>query len=131
VVPSDTKTRPPQRERRVLLVEDDHAIASSLAADLKEFGFVVIGPAHNLADASAMASTLALDCALIDIALGVETALPVAKILAARQIPFVFMTGQSEGTFHKVPTLLKPFTFKELRDALQQLLPPDHGEIRE
>ena len=128
MVPSDTEARLPQRERRVLVVEDDRVIASSLAADLKEFGFVVIGPAHSLADASAMASASALDCALIDIALGVETALPVAQILADRHIPFVFMTGQSEGTFHEVPTLLKPFTFKELRDALQQLLPPDDGE---
>jgi DNA-binding response OmpR family regulator len=131
VVPSDTEARLPQRERRVLVVEDDRVIASSLTADLKEFGFVVIGPAHNLADASAMASTSALDCALIDIALGVETALPVAQILADRQIPFVFMTGQSEGMFHEVPTLLKPFTFKELRLALQQLLPPDDGEAQE
>jgi DNA-binding response OmpR family regulator len=130
-VPSDSETRLPQRKRRVLVVEDDQVIASSLTADLKEFGFVVIGPAHRLADASALASTVALDCALIDIALGVETALPVAQILADRRIPFVFMTGQSEGTFHEVPTLLKPFTFKELRHALQQLLPPDDGEIRE
>ncbi len=96
-MPSDTEARLPQRERRVLVVEDDHAIASSLTADLKEFGFVVIGPAHNLADASAMASTSALDCALIDIALGVETALPVAQILADRQIPFVFMKGKAKG----------------------------------
>lgn len=130
-MPSDSETRLPQRKRRVLVVEDDQVIASSLTADLKEFGFVVIGPAHSLADASALASTVALDCALIDIALGVETALPVAQILADRRIPFVFMTGQSEGTFHEVPTLLKPFTFKELRHALQQLLPPDDGEIRE
>jgi DNA-binding response OmpR family regulator len=51
----------------VLIVEDDYVIATSLAADLNEFGFVVIGPAGNLADASAIASTSALDCALIDI----------------------------------------------------------------
>ena len=127
-MPSDAETRLSRQERRVLVVEDDHVIASSLADDLKEFGFVVIGPAHNLADASAMASTSTLDCALIDIALGVETALPVAQILADRHIPFVFMTGASEGTFHEVPTLLKPFTFKELRQALQQLLPPDDDD---
>jgi hypothetical protein len=61
-VPSDSETRLPQRKRRVLVVEDDQVIASSLTADLKEFGFVVIGPAHSLADASALASTVALDC---------------------------------------------------------------------
>jgi len=112
--------------RRVLIVEDDYVIATSLAADLNEFGFVVIGPAGNLADASAIASTSALDCALIDIALGEESALPVAQILTDRHIPFVFMTGASkspEGTFQEVPALLKPFTVEELRCALQQLLP--------
>ena len=108
---------------RVLVVEDDYVIATSLATDLHEFGFEVIGPAHNLTEASAMASTSALDCALIDIALGVETALPVAQILADRHIPFAFMTGSNEGTLHEVPTLLKPFTVGELRRALQKLLP--------
>jgi DNA-binding response OmpR family regulator len=67
---------PPQR--RVLVVEDEYLIASYLSADLDELGFVVIGPPRNLAHASALASTSALDCALIDIALGEESALPVA-----------------------------------------------------
>jgi DNA-binding response OmpR family regulator len=79
VASADTGRRLAQApRRRVLIVEDDYVIASSLAADLNEFGFVVIGPAGNLADASAIASTSALDCALIDIALGEESALPVA-----------------------------------------------------
>jgi CheY-like chemotaxis protein len=111
---------------RVLIVEDEYLIASYLTADLNELGFVVIGPAHNLADASALASTSALDCALIDIALGEQSALPVAQILTDRHIPFVFMTGSSEspdGPFQSVPALLKPFTVDELRRALQQLLP--------
>jgi CheY-like chemotaxis protein len=100
-------------------------IAWALTADLKEFGFVVVGPASNLADAEVMASTSALDCALIDIALNGESALPVAQILADRHIPFVFMTGAAQGpagTFEGVPALLKPFTVEELRSALQKLL---------
>jgi hypothetical protein len=58
-------------------------------------------------------------------ALGEESALPVAQILTDRHIPFVFMTGASEspeGRWHDVPALLKPFTFEELRRALQHLL---------
>jgi CheY-like chemotaxis protein len=114
---------PPQR--RVLVVEDNCVIASLLTDQLNEFGYVVIGPAAKLADATAIASTSALDCALIDIALGEESALPVAQILTDRHIPFVFMTGASEspeGRWHDVPALLKPFTFEELRRALQHLL---------
>jgi CheY-like chemotaxis protein len=114
---------PPQR--RVLVVEDNCVIASLLTDQLNEFGYVVLGPAAKLADATAIASTSALDCALIDIALGEESALPVAQILRDRHIPFVFMTGASEspeGKWHDVPALLKPFTFEELRRALQHLL---------
>jgi CheY-like chemotaxis protein len=112
-------------QRRILVVEDNSMIAWSLTADLKEFGFVVVGPAANLADAAAMASTSALDCALIDIALNGESALPVAQILYDRRIPFVFVTGASgspAGPFQDVPVLLKPFTVEELRSALQKLL---------
>lgn len=110
---------------RVLVVEDDSMIASLLTDDLNEFGFVVIGPAGNLADAVAIASTSAMDCALVDVALGGESALPVAQILTDRHIPFAFMTGDNEspeGTFHEIPALLKPFTVKELQVALQRIL---------
>jgi DNA-binding response OmpR family regulator len=109
----------------VLIVEDDCIISSSLTDDLNEFGFVVIGPADNLMDAIAIASRSALDCALIDIALGGESALPVAQILTDRHIPFVFMTGASEsaeGTFDNTPVLPKPFTIEELRLALRRIL---------
>ena len=112
-------------QRRVLIVEDDCIISSSLTDDLNEFGFVVLGPADNLMDAIAIASRSALDCALIDIALGGENALPVAQILTDRHIPFVFMTGASEsaeGTFDNTPVLPKPFTIEELRLALQRIL---------
>jgi DNA-binding response OmpR family regulator len=110
---------------RVLVVEDDSMIAAALSEDLREFGFVVIGPARSLAAAVAIASTSELDCALIDVALGGESALAVAQLLTERRIPFLFMTGDSEcleRTFKEVPALLKPFTVKELRIALQRIL---------
>jgi DNA-binding response OmpR family regulator len=110
---------------RVLVVEDDCIIASSISDELIEFGFAVIGPADNLTDAIAMAASSFLDCALIDIALGGESALPVAQILMDRNIPFAFVTGETEsaeGTFQDVPVLLKPFTVEELRLALERIL---------
>jgi DNA-binding response OmpR family regulator len=111
--------------RCVLVVEDDSMIASFLIDDLEELGFAVMGPASNLTEAVAIASTMAPDCALIDIALGGESALPVAQILTERHIPFAFMTGASEsleGRFHDIPALLKPFTVNELRAILQLIL---------
>lgn len=112
-------------ERRVLVVEDDCLIASLLTDELKELGYVVVGPAASLADATAIASSSVLDGALVDVELGLDSALPVAQILSDRHIPFVFTTGDSEcpeGAFHDVPMLEKPFTVDQLRRALRHLL---------
>jgi len=114
----------------VLVVEDHSVIASLLTDDLNEFGYSVVGPALNLAEAMVLAGTSTLDCAIMDIALGEESALPVAQILSDRNIPFLFITGlmeKPEGAFHDVPTLEKPFTTEQLRCALQQLLPSLEG----
>jgi hypothetical protein len=77
-----------------------------------------------LADAAAIASTSALDGALLDIELRLDNALPVAQILCDRHIPFAFMTGNEipEGKFDDIPRLIKPFTVAELRDALERIL---------
>lgn len=115
---------------RVLVVEDHSMIASLLTDDLKEFGYSVVGPAGNLAEAMALASTASLDGAIVDVVLGEESALPVAQILADRHIPFVFMTGlleRPDAAFQDVPTLDKPFTIEQLRRALKQLLPSVEG----
>jgi DNA-binding response OmpR family regulator len=112
--------------RRVLVVEHDCTIASVLTDEINEFGYSVVGPAGNLAEATAIASTSALDGALLDVELGLESALPVAQILSDRHIPFAFMTRDvesPEGMFHDVPALQKPFTVAELRCALQHLVP--------
>jgi DNA-binding response OmpR family regulator len=118
------RARSPPRPR-VLIVEDEELIASMLADEIREFGCAVVGPARSLAEATAIASTAALDGALIDVELNGESVLPAAKILSDRNIPFVFTTGDTEppeGTFHDVPRLIKPFTVKELRRTLQLLL---------
>jgi CheY-like chemotaxis protein len=116
---------PSAPEARILLVEDNSIISSMLVDELVEFGCSVVGPTRTLAEAATFASTSALDGALLDIELGLDSALPVAQILCARHIPFAFMTGDvetPEGVFRDVPTLEKPFTVAELRRALQVML---------
>jgi DNA-binding response OmpR family regulator len=111
-------------ERRVLVVEDDCLIASMMSDELNEYGYVVIGPAGNLADAMVLASTSALDAALVDLTLGQQSAVAIAQVLADRRIPYMFMTGDDspEGKFHHVPVLRKPFTTTELQRALHCMM---------
>jgi CheY-like chemotaxis protein len=107
-------------------LQDDCLIASLLTDEISELGYSVVGPARSLTEATAIASTSALDGALLDVELRLDSVLPVAQILSDRHIPFAFMTGDMEspeGMFHDVPALLKPFTVAELRRALQHLLP--------
>jgi DNA-binding response OmpR family regulator len=108
----------------VLVVEDDCLIASLLADEIHEFGYEVAGPAGTVAEATAIASTLALDAALLDVELRLESALPVAQILSDRHVPFAFLTGDDipEAIFLDVPRLIKPFTVAELRQALERML---------
>jgi DNA-binding response OmpR family regulator len=120
----EVRIAPSAPQPRILLVEDDCDIASILADEIAEFGCSVVGPASTLADAAAIASTSALDGALLDIELRLDNALPVAQILCDRHIPFAFMTGNEipEGKFDDIPRLIKPFTVAELRDALERIL---------
>ena len=61
------------------------------------------------------------DAAILDINLGDGMAYPVADILSARGVPFVFITGYEADTvddrFSHVPVLQKPIE----RQALQRL----------
>jgi CheY-like chemotaxis protein len=121
----EARLAPSAPEPRILVVEDDCLIASMLVDEIAEFGYSVVGPARTLAEAAAIASTWALDGALLDVELGLDSALSVAQILSDRHIPFVFMTGDvesPEGMFHHIPALEKPFTVAELRRALQVML---------
>jgi hypothetical protein len=43
-------------EQRVLVVEDDWLIASLLTDEINELGYSVVGPARNLAEATAISA---------------------------------------------------------------------------
>jgi two-component sensor histidine kinase/DNA-binding response OmpR family regulator len=97
---------------RVLLVEDEALVAMVMRDMLTELGFHVVGPFGRSADAAAAAREEDVDAAVLDINLDGEAAYPVADLLAARGIPFVFVTGYGaesiDGRFAHVPVLQKP-----------------------
>ena len=61
------------------------------------------------------------DAAILDVNLGGELVYPVADLLAARKMPFVFVTGYGvesiDGRFAHVPVLKKPIQ----RQVLQSI----------
>ncbi|MCQ4190789.1 response regulator [Methylocystis suflitae] len=79
--------------RRILIVEDEYIIAADLAQLLEGLG-AKVGPAGSVADALALiARQPAIDVALLDVTLGSEKIFPVADVLQARGVAFVFATG--------------------------------------
>lgn len=95
---------------------------------LVELGCVVIGPAAKVNHAVAMIETNAIDVAVLDVNLSGETSYPIADTLAARGVPFVFVTGYDTDRmpdgYQTFPVLQKPFHRAELSATLARLLLP-------
>jgi PAS domain S-box-containing protein len=111
----DDRTLLPLRLRtgnRVLLVEDEVLVAMMMRDILTELGFSVVGPFSRLAEAMVAAVHEEIDAGIIDVNLSGEFVYPVADVLVAREIPFVFVTGYGvesiDGRFGYVPIVKKP-----------------------
>jgi two-component sensor histidine kinase/DNA-binding response OmpR family regulator len=106
------------RAQRVMIVEDEALIAMVLVENLQEMGLSAVGPFSRVADALKVDEEI--DAAILDVNLGGESVYPVAEMLSARGIPFVFMTGYGSASidsrFANVPVLQKPIEAKALED---------------
>ena len=113
---------------RVLLVEDEILVAMMMRDILTELGFSVIGPFSRVAEAMVAAVHDDIDAGIIDVNLGGEFVYPVADVLVARKIPFVFITGYGvesiDGRFANVPIIKKPIQ----RQVLQSLFVTADGD---
>lgn len=113
----------PLSGRRVLIVEDESLVAMLLETILEDMECIPVGPASNIDDGEILArDTENLDAALLDVNVAGRQVFPVAEVLKARGVPFVFSTGYGEGglpeEWRGQPTLQKPFTEAAIRDAL-------------
>lgn len=89
----------PLAGHRVLVVEDEYFLADDIVRALQALGARVIGPFGELEDATQVIDDdAAIDAAIIDINLRSEMVFPLARILKARNIPFVFATGYDRGS---------------------------------
>ncbi len=106
---------------RVLLVEDEALVAMMIQECLAEFGYQVVGPICTASEAAARAKDGPLEAAVLDINLGDGAVYPIADMLAARGVPFVFVTGYDadsiDARFRKIPILQKPIEREMLKRA--------------
>jgi CheY-like chemotaxis protein len=113
---------------RLLLVEDEAMVAMMIEEMLTELGCVVVEVAGTLARGLSLAQSGAetLDVAVLDINLGGDKVYPVAEMLAAGGVPFVFSTGYGLAgiapAFACIPALAKPFRPEALEAALMAAL---------
>jgi CheY-like chemotaxis protein len=108
--------------RRVLVVEDEPIVGILLEDMLLDLGVEVIGPAASVAEALALVGQAEFDAALLDVNLGGERSYPVAEALAARGIPFLFLTGYGEAAWEGAETIQKPYLSEEVRAGLERIL---------
>jgi DNA-binding response OmpR family regulator len=102
----------------VLVVEDTALVADLLVEHLQLAGCRVIGPAPRLKQGLALAATPGLDGALLDVNLAGEDCFPIADALAARGVPFAFLTGYGTtvlpSLYRDVPCLPKPYNLIDM-----------------
>ena len=115
----------PLHGRRILIVEDEYAVAADLAQSLEDRGVVVAGPVGSVSEALALiAREPVLDFAVLDINLGREKAYPIAKVLRSQGVPLVFATGYDPWIIPPehadVPRLEKPVDMAALARAISR-----------
>jgi len=92
----------PLSGRRVLVVEDEYFLADDIVQTLKNLGARIVGPVGELEEATNLVKDdMAIDAAVIDVNLRNELAFPLARILRARKVPFLFTTGYDCGSIEQ------------------------------
>lgn len=115
------------RNRRVLIVEDEPTLAFVLEETLIAEGFTIAGVASRLETALAIIETGTCDAAILDTNLVGVSAAPAALALVSRGIPFLVLSGYSadqlEEPFSGALHVQKPCRPERLIQALRSILP--------
>jgi CheY-like chemotaxis protein len=110
------------RGLRVLVVEDESLIAMLIEDALADLGCTLVAVASSLKDALDKAAALDFDIAILDVNLNGSPVFPVAELLAAKGVPFIFSTGYGAAgvpeEFASAPVLSKPFEHGHVGRAL-------------
>ncbi len=115
----------PSPRRRALVVEDEVLVGMLIEEMLRELGYELAALSTHLDEALSLARTAEFDVALLDINLNGQHSFPVADVIRARGLPFLFATGYGGrilgAPYRDVPILQKPFSLDELRRTLERI----------
>lgn len=96
----------------ILIVEDEFAVANDLRLILERAGYIVSGIALSVAKALELTKLKRPDFVLVDIYLkGPETGIDLARYLCTNQIPFVFLSANTNTSVLEEAKMTKPFGF--------------------
>ena len=112
---------------KILVIEDNYLQAEVVSDFLRDCGLEPVGPAGRLEETCELARGRPLDGALLDVKLRENLCFPMCTILAARKIPFIFLTGYRQSSLIPpelcaAPLVCKPFREDELGAALALIL---------
>src|ERR1700721_668959 len=106
---TDLRLPPP----RVLVVEDEMAVAMLIEDMVSELAYEVAAVVPRLEDAMRLVDSDSFDLAMLDVHLNGKTLFPFAAALEERDIPFLFATAYGPRgipeEFRQSPVLQKPF----------------------
>lgn len=119
----------PLTGRRILIVEDQCAVALDLCESLDREGASVVGPASSVEDALQMLeSSGPPDVAVLDVKLRGGMVFPVADRLQQLGVPYVFTTACEQNEiperYRNAPRFDKPVRLTSIIDAIRAQVTP-------
>jgi DNA-binding NtrC family response regulator len=110
----------------VFLVEDEVMIRMMVADMLEELGFRVVAEAGEINEAMKLARSVDFDIAILDVNVNGKVISPVAELIQARNLPFIFATGYGSSglpeEYRDRPALQKPFQLETLARMINDAL---------
>ncbi len=110
----------------ILVAEDDLLLAADLEEAIRRCGHSCLGPAGTLAEVLQLIEGAHVDAAILDVRLRHgEKVYPAADLLAARKIPFAFLTAYGSAHIDQLYAhcriVPKPVLRNELELLVQEL----------
>jgi CheY-like chemotaxis protein len=110
----------------IFLVEDEALIRMMIVEMLEELGHRIVAEAGSIEAAEPLARTSVFDLAVFDINVAGFNISPIAEIVAARGLPFVFVSGYGPAgmpaLFADKPVLQKPFLIEHFADMINSAM---------